>query len=90
LPFSDWYLVRRLARERKTNPYITDFLEPRWATTVKAKDRDFIKFLGTAGVYLRINGKNNILDPGPGTLVRCAKSKPDEAILTYFGVFRVK
>jgi hypothetical protein len=49
LPFSDWYLVRRLARERKTNPYITDFLEPRWATTVKAKDRDFIKFLGTAG-----------------------------------------
>jgi len=71
---------------------------------VKAKDKDFIKLPGTAGarfvvarqlrssagVYLRINGKNNILDPGPGTLVRCAKSKPDEVILTYFGVFRVK
>jgi phosphoribosyl 1,2-cyclic phosphodiesterase len=53
-------------------------------------DKEFIKFLGTAGarfvmakqlrssagVFLRINGKNIILDPGPGTLVRCAKSRP--------------
>jgi len=65
---------------------------------------DFIKFLGTAGarfvvakqlrssagVYMRMEGKNIILDPGPGTLVRCAKSKPaidvtklDAIILTH-------
>ena len=51
---------------------------------------DYIKFLGTAGarfvvakqlrssagVFLHLNDKNIILDPGPGTLVRCAKSKP--------------
>jgi phosphoribosyl 1,2-cyclic phosphodiesterase len=67
-------------------------------------NKDFIKFLGTAGarfvvakqlrssagVYIRIKGKNIILDPGPGTLVRCAKSKPaidvsklDAIILTH-------
>ncbi len=67
-------------------------------------DGDFIKFLGTAGarfvvakqlrssagVYIRMKGKNIILDPGPGTLVRCAKSKPaidvtklDAIILTH-------
>ena len=65
---------------------------------------DFIKFLGTAGarfvvakqfrssagVYIRMKEKNIILDPGPGTLVRCAKSKPaidvtklDAIILTH-------
>lgn len=51
---------------------------------------DCIKFLGTAGAryvvlkqlrssagaYLNINGQGIILDPGPGTLVRCAASKP--------------
>ncbi len=65
---------------------------------------DHIKFLGTAGarfvvakqlrssagVYGRMKGRNIILDPGPGTLVRCAKSKPpidvtklDALILTH-------
>lgn len=51
---------------------------------------DFIKFLGTAGaryvvakqlrfsagIFLSLKGKKIILDPGPGTLVRCAASKP--------------
>ena len=51
---------------------------------------DCIKFLGTAGAryvvlkqlrssagtYLSINGRGIILDPGPGTLVRCAASRP--------------
>jgi len=63
-----------------------------------------IKFLGTAGaryvmatqlrssagIYLEVNGKKIVLDPGPGTLVRMAKSKPrisasslDGVILTH-------
>lgn len=67
-------------------------------------NKDIIKFLGTAGarfvvakqlrasagVYIRMKGNNIILDPGPGTLVRCAKSKPvidvtklDTIILTH-------
>jgi phosphoribosyl 1,2-cyclic phosphodiesterase len=67
-------------------------------------DRDHIKFLGTAGarfvvaqqlrfsagVFLGLKGKAIILDPGPGTLVRCARSKPpidvaglDAVILTH-------
>ncbi len=71
---------------------------------MKMNEKEFIKFLGTAGarfvvakqlrssagVYLRIKEKNIILDPGPGTLVRCAKSKPpidvtrlDAIILTH-------
>ena len=51
---------------------------------------NFIKFLGTAGarfvvakqlrasggVYMELMGKRIILDPGPGTLVRCAASRP--------------
>jgi ribonuclease BN (tRNA processing enzyme) len=51
---------------------------------------DFVKFLGTAGarfvvarqlrssagVFLRLGGRNVILDPGPGTLVRCAAARP--------------
>lgn len=51
---------------------------------------DLIKFLGTAGArfvvarqlrssggtFIRIAGENLVLDPGPGTLVRLAKSKP--------------
>jgi phosphoribosyl 1,2-cyclic phosphodiesterase len=53
-------------------------------------DKNFIKFLGTAGarfvvarqlrssagVFLSLKGSNIILDPGPGTLVRCASSRP--------------
>ncbi|MFQ6003152.1 MAG: MBL fold metallo-hydrolase [Candidatus Zixiibacteriota bacterium] len=51
---------------------------------------DKIKFLGTAGArivvakqfrssagtWITLNEKNLLLDPGPGTLVRCAKSRP--------------
>ncbi len=51
---------------------------------------DLIKFLGTAGAryvvarqlrssagtFIRLGGKNILVDPGPGTLVRLAKSKP--------------
>jgi ribonuclease BN (tRNA processing enzyme) len=51
---------------------------------------DKIKFLGTAGarivvakqlrssagVWITLDEKNLLLDPGPGTLVRCAKSRP--------------
>ena len=50
----------------------------------------FIKFLGTAGarfvvarqlrssagIFLKFQSKNIILDPGPGTLARCASSRP--------------
>ena len=65
---------------------------------------EFIKFLGTAGarfvvarqlrssagVFITMKGKKIILDPGPGTLVKCAKSRPgidvtklDAIILTH-------
>ncbi len=54
------------------------------------KNRDFIKFLGTAGaryvvsrqlrasggIYISLKGKRIILDPGPGSLVRCCHSRP--------------
>ncbi len=64
----------------------------------------FIKFLGTAGarfvvarqlrssagIFLKFQSKNIILDPGPGTLARCASSRPgidasglDAIILTH-------
>ncbi len=63
-----------------------------------------VKFLGTAGAryvmatqlrssagtYIEVNGKKIVLDPGPGTLVRMAKSRPrippsslDGVILTH-------
>ena len=66
--------------------------------------KDCVKFLGTAGarfvvarqlrssagVYIRMKDVNIVMDPGPGTLVRCAKSKPaidvtklDAIILTH-------
>jgi phosphoribosyl 1,2-cyclic phosphodiesterase len=66
--------------------------------------KDCIKFLGTAGarfvvakqlrssagVYVSMKDAGIIIDPGPGTLVRCAKSKPpidvtklDAIILTH-------
>jgi len=65
---------------------------------------NFIKFLGTAGarfvmirqlrssagVWISAKGKNIILDPGPGSIVRCALSRPkldpanlDAIILTH-------
>jgi len=68
------------------------------------ENSNFIKFLGTAGgrfvvakqlrssagTFISIKGKNIMLDPGPGTLVRCAKSRPpidvskiDAIILTH-------
>jgi len=34
------------------------------------------QFRSSAGVYIEIKGKRIILDPGPGTLVRMAKSRP--------------
>ncbi|MFA5089770.1 MAG: MBL fold metallo-hydrolase [Candidatus Omnitrophota bacterium] len=58
----------------------------------RAKDREdnFIKFLGTAGarfvmirqlrasagIWVCSEGTNILIDPGPGSIVRCAKSRP--------------
>lgn len=53
-------------------------------------EENFIKFLGTAGarfvmisqlrssagLWLAYKGTNLLIDPGPGTLVHCAKAKP--------------
>ncbi|MCM8791966.1 MAG: MBL fold metallo-hydrolase [Candidatus Omnitrophica bacterium] len=68
------------------------------------KYNEFIKFLGTAGarfvmikqlrssagIWISVYGKNIILDPGPGSIVRCALSRPrldpskiDAIILTH-------
>ncbi len=65
---------------------------------------DFVKFLGTAGArfvmarqlrysagtFLSLQGQRIMLDPGPGTLLRCAKSRPsidvtelDAVVLTH-------
>lgn len=58
--------------------------------TRKTKHEDFIKFLGTAGarfvmikqlrasggIWVSYKGTNVIIDPGPGSLVRMATSKP--------------
>ncbi len=58
--------------------------------TNEGKIRNFIKFLGTAGarvvvskqvrasggIWLSLDGTNLYLDPGPGALVHCWKSKP--------------
>lgn len=70
----------------------------------KEKSDTFIKFLGTAGarfvmirqlrssggIWISAYGKNIILDPGPGSIVRCALSRPrldptklDAIILTH-------
>jgi len=54
------------------------------------KDNNFIKFLGTAGaryvvarqlrssagIWMNIEGDNILVDPGPGTLVKCFSSRP--------------
>ncbi|MCM8780029.1 MAG: MBL fold metallo-hydrolase [Candidatus Omnitrophica bacterium] len=63
----------------------------------KNKPTEFIKFLGTAGarfvmirqlrasggLWIRACGKNILVDPGPGSIVRCASSRPkiDPSIL---------
>lgn len=58
--------------------------------TKKEKQGDFIKFLGTAGarfvmikqlrasggIWISCKGTNVLVDPGPGSIVRCASSKP--------------
>lgn len=70
----------------------------------KQKTGDFIKFLGTAGarfvmikqlrssggIWVSYKGTNVLIDPGPGSIVRCALSKPkldpmklDGVILTH-------
>lgn len=67
-------------------------------------EKDWIKFLGTAGArfvmarqircsagtYLHLQGRDLMLDPGPGTLTRCATCRPsidvtelDAVILTH-------
>lgn len=68
------------------------------------KQTDFIKFLGTAGarfvmikqlrasggIWISCSGTNVLIDPGPGSIVHCAKSRPkldpcglDAIILTH-------
>ncbi len=56
----------------------------------KEAQADFIKFLGTAGarfvmikqlrasggIWVNSNGTNILIDPGPGSIVRCAGSRP--------------
>jgi len=70
----------------------------------KNKDGNFIKFLGTAGarfvmikqlrasggLWIAYKGTNILVDPGPGSIVRCAASRPkldpgklDAIILTH-------
>jgi len=70
----------------------------------KPKSGDFLKFLGTAGarfvmikqlrasggIWIKKGNTNVIIDPGPGSIVRCASSKPkldpcqlDAIILTH-------
>ena len=65
---------------------------------------NMIKFLGTAGarfvvsqqlrksggIWIRLDDSNVLIDPGPGTLIRCLSSKPklnpmnlDAIILTH-------
>jgi len=70
----------------------------------KKSSSDFLKFLGTAGarfvmikqlrasggIWICSNGTNVLIDPGPGSIVRCSTSKPkldpsqlDAIILTH-------
>ncbi|GMW01726.1 MAG: MBL fold hydrolase [Candidatus Hydrogenedentota bacterium] len=53
-------------------------------------DKNYIRFLGTAGsrwvvarqtrasggIFMHMNGQNILMDPGPGSLVRCAQCDP--------------
>jgi phosphoribosyl 1,2-cyclic phosphodiesterase len=55
-----------------------------------AKKENFIKFLGTAGarfvmikqlrasggIWINVSGTNVLVDPGPGSIVRCANARP--------------
>ncbi len=71
---------------------------------VTTENKDFIKFLGTAGarfvmikqlrasggLWVSYKGTNVLIDPGPGSIVRCASSRPkldpsklDAIILTH-------
>ncbi len=64
------------------------------------EEMNFIKFLGTAGarhvvarqlrssagVFLNLKNKKIIMDPGPGTLVRCVSSKPKIDVTTLDGI----
>lgn len=57
---------------------------------MKKENKNFIKFLGTAGarfvmikqlrssggIWINSEGKNILLDPGPGSIVQCNKAKP--------------
>jgi len=59
-------------------------------TIKKEKSQNFLKFLGTAGarfvmikqlrasggIWISYKGTNVLVDPGPGSIVRCATSKP--------------
>ncbi len=59
-------------------------------TVKKEKSQDFLKFLGTAGarfvmikqlrasggIWISYKGTNVLIDPGPGSIVRCSASKP--------------
>ncbi|MBM3249447.1 MAG: MBL fold metallo-hydrolase [Candidatus Omnitrophica bacterium] len=58
--------------------------------TKKRPGKDFLKFLGTAGarfvmikqlrasggIWVSCKGTNVLIDPGPGSIVHCAKSRP--------------
>lgn len=64
------------------------------------EETNFIKFLGTAGarhvvakqlrssagVFLHLKNKKLIMDPGPGTLVRCLASKPKIDVAALDGI----
>ncbi|MDP3143695.1 MAG: MBL fold metallo-hydrolase [Candidatus Omnitrophota bacterium] len=79
-------------------------VETKKISRVKKQPENFIKFLGTAGarfvmikqmrasggIWISYEGSNVLIDPGPGSLVRCASSKPkldpgklDAIILTH-------
>jgi len=79
-------------------------MSPRRPSAQKEKSADSIKFLGTAGarfvmikqlrasggLWMRANNTNVIVDPGPGSIVRCASARPkldptklDAIILTH-------
>ena len=66
----------------------------------KIKSGDFLKFLGTAGarfvmikqlrhsggIWLSANGAQILIDPGPGSLVRCLSSRPKLEPATLDGI----
>ena len=62
---------------------------------------NYIKFLGTAGarfvvarqlrssagIWMNVEGDNILIDPGPGTLVKCFSSRPKLAQLRQLKFF---